>query len=147
VDEVPFGSAREALGFSFIIWYCPKSEVLRDWLSSVSIRVGQVDNRCYFSLGVHVWFDMSGHGYWVYLGSRSQAVFTRRSPWHWLWVVFARGDLGRRYQDFLLEPGGQLEQIMLKHARRGRFAARPKPGKGVGGLVVSPEDMVELKAV
>jgi hypothetical protein len=90
---------------------------------------------------------MSGLGYWVYLGSRSQAVFTWWSPWHWLWVVFARGDLGRRYQDFLLEPGGQLEQILLKHAWRGRFAARPEPGKGVSCLVVSPEDMVELEAV
>jgi hypothetical protein len=64
-----------------------------------------------------------------------------------VWVVFTRGDLGLRYRDFLLEPDQRLEQILLKHARRGHFVARPEPGKGVDCLIVSPEDMVELEVV
>jgi hypothetical protein len=83
VDEVPFGPARKVLGFSFIVWYCPKSEVLKYWLLPVSIRVRQADNSYYFSLPLQVWFDMSGRGSRVYFKSQSQAVFARRSPWRW----------------------------------------------------------------
>jgi hypothetical protein len=138
VDDVPFGPACEVPSFSFVIWYCPKSKGLRDWLSPVSIGVGRADNSCYFSLGLLVWFDMSGQGSWVYLGSQSQANFACWGPWHWLWVVFTRGDLGHGYQDFLLKPDGQLEQIVRKHAQRGRFMARPESGMGVSYLYHTP---------
>jgi hypothetical protein len=36
---------------------------------------------------------------------------------------------------------------MREHTRRGRVVARPEPGNGVGCLVISLEDMVELEAV
>jgi hypothetical protein len=67
VDEVPFRPVCEALSFNFIIWYCPKLEVLREWFSPVRIRVGRVDNSCYLFLGLLAWFDMSGRGSWVYI--------------------------------------------------------------------------------
>jgi hypothetical protein len=36
---------------------------------------------------------------------------------------------------------------MHKHARRGWFRIQPKLGEGVGCLIVSLEDMVELEAI
>jgi hypothetical protein len=36
---------------------------------------------------------------------------------------------------------------MGEHTQRGWFTARPELVKGIGYLVVSPEDMVELKVV
>jgi hypothetical protein len=51
------------------------------------------------------------------------------------------------YRDILLEPDGRLEQILCEHTLRGWLAAWPKPSEGVGCLIVSSEDMVELEAV
>jgi hypothetical protein len=36
---------------------------------------------------------------------------------------------------------------MCEHTRRGVFTAQPTPGEGVGYLIVSLEDMVELEAI
>jgi hypothetical protein len=42
---------------------------------------------------------------------QSQVIFAWRDPWSWLLAVYARGDLGHGYRDFLLELDGRLEQI------------------------------------
>jgi hypothetical protein len=77
---MPFCPAREALGFSFIIWYCPKSEVLGDWFSPIRIRVRRANNNYYFSLRLLVWFNMSHRGSWVYFGSQmSHPVFKTKT--------------------------------------------------------------------
>jgi hypothetical protein len=74
-------------------------------------------------------------------------VFTRWGPRLWSWAVFARGDPGRGYWDILFEPDGGLKQILCEQAWRAWLAAWPVTGEGVGCLVVSPEDMVELEGV
>jgi hypothetical protein len=62
-------------------------------------------------------------------------------------VVFTREDLGSGYMDFFLETDGWLDQILREHAWRGRFTARTEVGKGIGYLIVSSENMVELETI
>jgi hypothetical protein len=50
-------------------------------------------------------------------------------------------------QDILLEIDRGLKQILCEHTQRGRFMARPKLSKGISYLIVSSEDMMELKTI
>jgi hypothetical protein len=114
-----------------MIWYCPQTEVLRDWFLSILLVVRRPDNSCYFSLTT-----IFGS-----IGPTSE-VRTRSSlPGG----VLGAGTGLSSFRDILLDPDGRLEQILCKNAPRGWFMARPEPGDGVSYLIVSLEDMVEPK--
>jgi hypothetical protein len=46
VDEVPLSLACQAPNFGFVIWYCFKPEVFRDWFLAVHVRAMWPDNGC-----------------------------------------------------------------------------------------------------
>jgi hypothetical protein len=84
------GSACQAPGLGFVIWYCSKSEVFGDWSSLVCVGAEWPDNGRYFSPMLPALTNWPSRGPRVDLKSRRRATFTRRAPRHRYQVVFTR---------------------------------------------------------